>query len=72
MTFKLYNPHTEKQHWKSVNVDGFKHDGMSCKSSAFVSPASKRFLLHSFRVSRRVVSSWVRSYTRPGRGPEAS
>lgn len=37
MTFKLYNPHTKKTSWKSVNVNGFKHDGCSSKSDAFVS-----------------------------------
>ncbi|RSH79877.1 putative cell survival pathways protein [Apiotrichum porosum] len=35
MTFKLYNPHTKKTSWKSVNVNGFKHDGCSSKSDAF-------------------------------------
>jgi len=35
MTFKLWNPVTKKQIWRSINVNGFKHDGRNSKSDAF-------------------------------------
>ena len=37
MTFKIYNPHTKKSVWKSVNASGFKPNGRSCKSDQFAS-----------------------------------
>ena len=37
MTFKVYNPHTKKQVWRSVSSSGFKPNGRSCKSDQFVS-----------------------------------
>ncbi|KAI9639430.1 oxidative stress survival, Svf1-like protein [Dioszegia hungarica] len=35
MTFKHYNPVTRVSSWKSVSVNGFKHDSHSCKSDTF-------------------------------------
>jgi hypothetical protein len=37
MTFKLYNPHTKKQIWQSINASGAKFDGLNCKADQFVS-----------------------------------
>lgn len=37
-TFKLYNPHTKKTLWKSINATGFtvnEKDGRSCKTNEF-------------------------------------
>lgn len=40
MTFKHYDPKTNKSTWKSVNVGGFKTNGRGCKSDQFVSASS--------------------------------
>ena len=37
MTFKHYNPKTQKTAWKSVNVNGFKTEGQNAKSDQFES-----------------------------------
>jgi hypothetical protein len=38
LTFKLYNPHTKKTVWRSLNASGFAPDGddrRSCKANEF-------------------------------------